>query len=136
MDNIFDLETEQSAVMTVRHFASGNPLLDKSGKPMTLTLAGKDSDRFRMAQEEQREFRLRKAIQTGQERPTLADMRAETIDLIAACTISWSIMVDGEPYPCTRENVREVYRRLPWLVEQADEFITGRANFLKASAGA
>jgi hypothetical protein len=134
--NIFDFELEQSAVMTVRHIATGQPLLDKEGKPITLTLAGKDSDRFRVAQEEQREFRLRKALQTGQERPTLADVRAETIDLIAACTISWTIMVDGEPYPCTRDNVREVYRRLPWLVDQADAFISDRANFLKASAGA
>jgi hypothetical protein len=134
--NIFDLELEQSAVMVVRHIGTGQPLLDKEGKPITVTLAGKDSDRFRLAQEEQREFRLRKALQTGQERPTLADVRAETIDLIAACTISWTIMVDGELYPCTRDNVREVYRRLPWLVDQADAFITDRANFLKASAGA
>jgi hypothetical protein len=132
--NIFDLELEQSARMTVKHIETGLPLLDKNGVAISITLAGKDSEIFRNAMEAQREFRLRKAMQTGQERPTLAELRAETVDLIAACTLSWTLEVDDAPYACTKDNAREVYRRLPWLLDQADAFIADRANFLKASA--
>jgi hypothetical protein len=133
--DILDFELEETAVMPVRHIGTGLPLLTEDGAPVTITLASKDSDRFQRALNAQREFRLKKAMDTGQQRPSLEEIRAESVELIAASTLGWSgITVKGEAFQFSNENARELYRRLPWLLEQADTFVADRANFLKASA--
>jgi hypothetical protein len=59
----------------------------------------------------------------------------DALELLAACTVAWSgVVVDGKVPACSPEAAAEVYRRLPWLREQADEFANARENFMGESA--
>lgn len=56
---------------------------------------------------------------------------AESIEVLAACTLDWkNVKLDGAALPCSRDNAIMLYTRFPWLREQADAFISERANYL------
>jgi len=63
------------------------------------------------------------------------ELEAEGIDLLVALTTNWHLVnIDGTPIkePYSAENARELYREV-WLREQADDFVTDRANFSQPS---
>lgn len=125
---------EAGAVMEVLHPTTGAVLTQEDGKPISLTLAGRDSDRYQRAARATRNKRL-KAQQSGRTAQISAEeMENDSIETIVSCTIGWEgICVDGATLPFSPDNARLLYKRLPWLLEQADAFIVDRANFLKAS---
>lgn len=72
--------------------------------------------------------------------------QADKLNLLVACTLSWrTLIIDetgnevgsraqieykrGQWMPCTPENVRRVYKQLPWLREQIDFGIGDPNNF-------
>ncbi|MBP2495382.1 hypothetical protein ABID82_002285 [Methylobacterium sp. PvP062] len=123
---------EQGAKMEVQHPVSGAVLTDTSGAALTITLAGQDSERFRKADRAITNKRL--ATQASGRRVALTSegLEADSIARLVACTISWSgIEFGGSPKECTPDNVREAYKRLPWLREQVERFVEDRANFLR-----
>lgn len=126
---------DEGVVMYVRHPGTGEPLLDKDDAPVTITLAGVDSDRFRDVVRSQTKRRLNGGSAAGAPKP---DAEAEAIELLVKCTLAWSGIGLGSDreLECTPENVRAIYSdpRVPWLRQQVDRFIADRANFLKASA--
>lgn len=119
--------SDKGAVMTVVHPTKEEPMLDDRGEPMTIRLVGADSSQFRAASARiaNREIKKRKANRTVEK------SEANAIELLAACTIDWSIQVEDEPEPFSRENAEIVYREHPWLREQVDIFVGDRANFLE-----
>jgi len=127
--------SESGAVMQVTHPVSGAVLTFGDGKPVSLTLAGADSERFRRAQRAATNRKLR-ANQAGRRVQLSAEeLENDALEMIVAATIGWqgiSIGADGD-LPFTIDNARAIYKKLPWLREQADAFISDRANFLKAS---
>jgi hypothetical protein len=123
---------EEGAVMTVTHPATGVPLEQDDGTPVTITLAGTDSERFRRAERQALNRRLQGPRRN--QNVTAEELEANGINGLVACTLAWSgIVLDGESLACTPDNARLVYKRLPWLREQANEFTGQRANFLRAS---
>ncbi|MBY0431697.1 MAG: hypothetical protein K2Q10_10905 [Rhodospirillales bacterium] len=131
----FDLATldcsrtaERGAVMTLAHPVNRQPLADGEGKPITITLAGQDSDVYRRAQRAITDKRL--ALR-GRARLSAEDLEAEAVETLARCTLGWSgIVLDGKPLECGPASARALYQRLPWVREQADEFIGDRGNYL------
>jgi hypothetical protein len=124
-----DASTE-GAIMTVRHPATDEVLLDDKGNPITITLVGIDHPTYRKAQRQALDRRLAKG---NRSKLTAAGIEEDSIDVAVRCTTAWSgITVDGKALPCSAENARTVYKRLPWLFEQVDKFVGDRANFLKA----
>lgn len=123
----------EGAVMNVLHPQTQEQLLQEDGRPITITLAGIDSDIFRRAKYAASN-RVMKVFRAGNED------QAESIDndnlsTLSVCTLAWDgIKIDGELLKCTPENAKKAYTRLPWLREQADEFMARRGNYLKASA--
>ena len=64
---------------------------------------------------------------------TSEEFEAETIDILAKCTLSWEkVVLEGKELPCTYENAKTVYTNFIWLREQVDAFINDRANFLES----
>jgi hypothetical protein len=121
---------EDGATLEVRHPATGEILTQDNGEPITITLAGTDSDRFRKAQRANNTRRLRNPRQLDGD-----DIERDGLNSLVLCTLAWSgIALDGQELDCTPANVRQVYQRLPWLREQADRFVSDRANFLKGSS--
>jgi hypothetical protein len=126
---------DAGSIMEVLHPTTGAVLTHEGGKAVTITLAGQDSARYQGAARASRNRRL-KAQQSGRRVQISAEeMENDGIETIVSCTLGWDgIGVDGAPLPFSPDNARMLYKRLPWLLEQADAFISDRANFLKASA--
>ena len=132
---ISDFKLEDSAIMPVRHLATGQPIKTKDGKAVSVTVACKDSEVFRLLARNQTERRLKRASETGNSRLSSTELEDEALDLLAGSTLGWSgITKDGAEFPFSFENARGLYRELPWLRDQVDAFIADRANFMKASA--
>lgn len=137
LSNLDTTATAQAgAKMDVMHPATGTPLL-QGDTALSLTLAGQDSDLFRKADRKISNRRLATSASGQRVKLTAEGIDADSLERLVACTISWhGIGWDGGDKECTPENVREAYKRLPWLREQAEAFIADRGNFLKASPSA
>jgi len=119
---------DKGAVMTLLHPVSRQPLRDGEGREVTLILAGQDSEAFRKAQRAATNKRL---SAKGRTKLTAEELEAEAIELLARCTLGWTgIAFDGRPLDHSAANAVRLYERLPWVREQADEFIADRANYL------
>lgn len=135
--NLASLDTapvaEAGAVMSVLHPVSGAVILS-NGKPVTIILAGEDSERFRRADIANRNRRLARQQQGRPGRVSVQELESDNLEILVAVTIGWSglsIDDDGE-LPFSPDNARALYTKLPWLREQAQAFVLDRANFLKA----
>lgn len=123
----------QGAVMHVHSPLGPVWVEDADGKPtdvpVTITLLGDDSDiitRFDRASVNQN---LR-----GGQVLTAEISEAKAINRAARATIGWSgINLDGEELSFSEENAKKLYKRFRWLRQGVQQFISDRANFLKAS---
>ncbi len=97
---------------------------DQFGKKVDIfiTLAGVDSKQWRTAQIE-----LRRALMAG------ADSLEATADAMSKCSISWrGPESNGEPLEFSKESVRNLYISAPYIIDQADEYLSNRVNFTKS----
>ncbi len=117
--------------MTVKHPGTGQPLMDESGEPVTITLLSSDSVEARKLLHEQAEKTVNDGL--GRRRPhvRMEELEQNSIKVLAALTADWKhIIVDGAPLSCTKENATKLYTRFAWIREQVDGFVNDRANFL------
>jgi hypothetical protein len=126
--------SEAGVVMEVRHPTTDAVLKQPNGQPVTVTLAGEDSERYRRAWRESTDRKLKMQQRGRQVSISAESVEADAVEILVACTIGWSgIGMDGAPLEFSPDNARKIYARLRWLREQADSFISDRANFLRAS---
>jgi len=102
-----------------------------------INVLGKDSDEFQKVSRAQSKKRLAKMTKGGfrVQNMTLPpdEIEADGIDLLVACTKSWSgIVIEGKETEFSHDNAIMVYTRFPWIKEQVDIAIGDRANFIKA----
>lgn len=129
---------EEGVEMPLLHPRTRAAILDEDGKtPLTITLAGRQSDAFRdvlkAIQSRRGELRIR-----GQEQDGDAKER-EDIEILVACTRAWTLkMLDKGPFPCTPANVRKLWNdaRFRTLRETAMAFLLTDANFLPPPSSA
>lgn len=123
--------SEQGAVMELRHPTTGAVLMQDDGEtPVSITLAGMDSTRFRRQQRINQDRRLK-----GQRRGVNSEeMENDNLDLLVACFIEWSgIKWDGQLQVLTPATAKALLKRWAWAREQVDAFMGERANFLTTS---
>jgi len=127
--DLSNLETQASSILTIMHPANEVPLLGGDNAPVTFSLLGIDSDEYRASQ---RVITNKRLSRKNKFKITAEQLELETIEVLAACTVSWSdnFEVDGFAYHFSKENAKALYERFPWVREQVDEFIGERANFL------
>jgi len=121
---------DKGAVMDVLHPISKKKLYaDKEQKkPMRITLAGYDSTVFTTRQRELIDGRL----ENPKEIRTSEIIDAENLETITRCVLSWENMLfDGKELECKPDVVKSLLKRLTWLKEDIDIFISNRANFIK-----
>ena len=124
--------SEAGEKMEVMHPVTGAPILDGT-TAVSLLLAGQDSDRYRSMDRKISNKRLATSRNGQRLQLTAEGIDADNLQRLIACTLGWTgIGWDGAAKECTPENAREAYETLPWLREQAEAFISDRANFLKA----
>lgn len=124
---------DEGAVMEVRHPVTNEVLKQDNGEPVTITLAGRDSDRVKRLQRATLDRRL-----AGGRRRNLSftadEIDKNRLEELVALTLGWSgIVLRGSLIEPTAENARDLYQTVDWVREQAEEFVDDRANFLKAS---
>jgi hypothetical protein len=117
-----------TAVMPVRDPNTGEPLVEEDGTPVTITLSGVDSAAYEKAQRDAAEARLNAA--------NPIDPVVSSSMIMAKCTIAWT-NIDYQQVknaPCNLEHAFNLYKRLKWLREQVDIFVSARRNFMKVSS--
>jgi hypothetical protein len=129
--------SEKGVPVTIRRL-DGQPLLDRDGKEVQITLLGPDSAKYRALTRENVRKRLERRAQgavplTVEE---VDEVENDSIEILAVCTASWSGVntPQGEPIDCTVDNARKLYLNYPVIREQVDAFIGNRANFIQASS--
>jgi len=124
---------DQGATMHVAHPVTGVALSQEDGSPVSLILAGEDSERFRKQDRTARSRRLARQQQGRAMKLSADELDSDALEMLVAVTVGWSgLALDGADLPYSPDNARKLYTRLPWLREQAQAFVLDRANFLKA----
>lgn len=132
----------RGAVLTLLHPVDRTPLKQADGSVLTITLLGRDSDEFIKAERRARKAARESILKRMPYSPADEDRQANIG--LAACTLAWNGIptawlteggVDETPAPFTPDNAAQLYGNpgVGWLRDQVDEFITERANFLKAA---
>lgn len=128
------LDTSEAAAkgakLELRHPNTGEVLRHDDGRPFTITLVGRDSEKFMSLARAQSDRRLQQTLRSRQPALTAAVEKDDT-ELLVNATLEWDIIFDGKPAENSAKAYREVYSNpgYRWLREQVDEFIGNRANF-------
>ena len=124
---------DKGATMLLRHPVDNSVLTDDAGKEMSITFAGKDSDLYRKAEKLIGNRRINRMKTTRRYTSTVEEQETDTIELLAACTMDWYLVVEGKTPECNAIEARKLYSTAgigPVIVEQALAFIEDRASFL------
>jgi hypothetical protein len=109
---------------------TGLPLFDGDDKekPVGLYLMGRDSDLYAKT----RHKNLNGALSGKKKSDTKTSeiIEQETISLLADMTVSWENLSYNGQNEFSRDAIVGVYTDLAWVREQADTFISDRANFI------
>lgn len=89
-----------------------------------IKLAGRDSKIMKKQQKLIAKKKQRKGFSAVEEEDA-------TIDMLVACTLDWEGFGEGKkPLEFSADEVKNLYTRYPWIMEQVALFISERSNFL------
>lgn len=126
---------EDAGVVVHLHDEAGEELFytpdgSEEERPVTITMAGSYSSRFRKAQEAQ----TTRVVNKKNVHVTGALLRVQKIELTAACFLAWDGFFEGGvPIECDKENVLEAFKKYPFVLEQAEAAMGDHAGFSKGS---
>jgi hypothetical protein len=111
--------------------ADGEPLTFGDGQPVTMTIAGTYSARYRKAERAEADRMLKRKKKTV----TPEEAEERMVSLAAACVIDWAgIYSSGEPLACTPDNVKAVLKAAPWIYGQVLEAMQDHARFFSTAS--
>ena len=123
---------EEPVAMEVMHPGTQEPLTDeKTGETMKIHLLGRDSQAYKTKMRERQNKRMQAGFKKGKNRKvSIEEVDSDTLEVMVAVTTDWEgVIWEGKPLEFNAENARFLYKNLPWLVDQVDEFIHERENF-------
>jgi hypothetical protein len=127
-------KANEGAFLHLRDPRTDTPLLDeKTGEAVGLTLLGCDSSLYRKLAHEVQNARLeRMRVARGKIKGLRADVTdEENRELIAKmCVRVHHIECDGAALSSTFDDMMLLFDRLPWVYDQATEFVEDRTNHL------
>lgn len=129
--NSLEVKSEH-ATITLFHPTENVALSNDDGTPMTVTVCGKYSRKYREIQQNQQNARLKRAERGGKMKLSAAEIVADRLDLVVGCVESWHIQLDGEYPDCSPALVRSVFERFPWMREQIEVEMEDSQAFLSA----
>jgi len=107
---------------------SGELMYVDADTPVTITVVGTYSKRYRKAMDAKAEKRL-------QQRADMDTIREDAMDVTAQCVTEWQgIFHDGAPLECNKANVLRVLKAAPWVREQVETAMDDHAGFFRASS--
>lgn len=144
MDDLLSLNLGEAAnagaPMTLLHPKHRTPLIAADGQPISINLLGRDSDAFIAADREAKARNYENISEGAKLSP--AELELNFSKALARCTTHWHGIpqhwIDNSgsaaPAVCNYENALKLYenRGVKWVREQADKFVSDRANFMSA----
>jgi hypothetical protein len=125
---------EQGAVLELKDPA-GDVALKEDGTPVTITLAGTESKKWRKARNAVGDKFLR-ASRPGGKATTMEEAVADQAFQLASVTLEWDGIGEflyGHSVEMTLANAKSLYIAEEFVREQVDTFVGNRANFWKAA---
>jgi len=124
--------SEQGAFLHLNHPATGLPLFNDGEAPVGLVLRGMDSAIVLAKSRETTQKRIDGALAVGRRvRVDAAGVEADAVALLVVATKEVrGLTVAGVPVGNTPADFKKLYNDFTWVREQADAFISDRANFL------
>jgi hypothetical protein len=126
---------KDTTTITLYHPATGKDLLNADKTPMTITLHGPYSERYKTVLRDQQQRRMtdmtRAAARTSM---TPEEVEALSQELLIRCVEAWSITLEGdEKLAFSPEAVETVMAEFPWLKDQVNAAMGNVADFLEPS---
>lgn len=132
MADLFNLiPSGDTVTVTLKHFATDEPLLKDDGKEMTITVYAPHSAQYKEVLHEQVNKRIQKASKGKKVTFTAEDMENSTLDLLAKTTKEWNIQLNGKSPKFSVADAIDLYTKLPWLRQQVVEAQEDYSAFLK-----
>lgn len=125
-------KVKETGTLVLHHPETDETLYDDDGNEMYVELYGQDSKQYKQITNAQQNRNIQK-MQRGKRGMTAEQMEANALEILAGCTVSWNIVINGEKPECDEATVKQVYTDYPWLREQVDNFIYDRTNFFMKS---
>lgn len=101
------------------------------GKPMSVTLHGQYSERYKAVVRKQQQQRMQAVGRGGKIRIQSVEIEQFAEELLVSCVDSWNVSLEGDdPLPCTPEIIRDVFEKHPWVRTQVDSAFGSVADFL------
>lgn len=132
-DQLQQASAEDEGAVVVINGVNGKPgrikLPNGEIVPVTITVTGVNSRRYKAEQEAIRRRQLKKKDITS------AKFHEDSIELAAACTVEWTgILNKGQPVRCDRVNAAQIYKLFPHILEQVQDAMNEHALFTKGSS--
>jgi nucleoside 2-deoxyribosyltransferase len=142
--NNFDLDDMDTTTLSERGVAfqimrldrPSEPLRNRDGSAVTITVLGPDSAKYRHHQSLAVRKRVEEAAASGSGILTQDsdESLTQAITLMASITTEWTFKnAANEPIPCTHEAAVALYTQFPAIRDQIDQKVSRRSNFLRVS---
>jgi hypothetical protein len=126
-------KAEVGSVLQLKHPGSEKPL-----EGVTITLLGTDSKKYRTALRRKQQASIDRTLRGKKAKLRAEEVEQESLEDLAECTVTWSggpdlpgvFQLGSEKLECNKENAIRVFTELPWIKEQASEFMADRENFI------
>lgn len=124
---------KDTTVITLRHPDPRKPNpVNADGTPMTVTMHGPYSARYKAALREKQQAWLADADRsTGSMTLSPDEIEESTRAMLVACIETWDITLDGpDKLPFSADAARQVFDEFPWVFEQLAAAAGNVSNFL------
>lgn len=112
-----------------------SPIVHEDGTPMTITVNGVYSAKYREALDAQQAARLKRVQASGGKlNLTPEEIRSDRFSFVVSMVTDWSVTLDGERPACTQKAVRDLFTRLPFIYDQIDRALEDGQSFLEMSS--
>jgi hypothetical protein len=125
---------KDTTVVDIKDPRNGGPLVNGDKTPMTITIHGPYSARYKTVKRVA-EREIAEAAR-GMDDAAIADViEKRSRETLIDCIEGWAITLDSDPKakqePFSREHAVAVFNEFPWLAEQVDRAFSKVANFLE-----
>jgi len=111
---------------------AGDLMYHGDDKPVTWTVVGTYSGRYRKALDAQADKRFRSRSRQPDD---LDQIREDSIDLVADCSLAWDGFYDnGQPLAFSKASAVKVLKLAPWIREQVERAMDDHAGFSRLSS--
>lgn len=115
----------------IKNPVDGEVLTKDNGKPMTITIFSPYSDTYKKVAHAQAKKRLTRNKSGENKELTIEDYEDFAISTLAETTSGWDIQFEKKPLPFSTDKAKEIYRMLPWLIDQVKDAQDHVTNFFK-----